>query len=61
MAHIPTWLAVVDRGILWLLVRRPSRSLRSMDDLLIDLLWASAWLIERLHPSAHLFPPENTS
>jgi adsorption protein B len=58
MAHIPTWLAVVDRGILWLL--NPASLailLSSLDDLLIDLLWFNAWLIQRLHPTARPFPP----
>ena len=58
MAYFPTWLNPVDRVVLWLLAPLSiAILLSSMDDLVVDLLWAYGWFKDKLRPAARLFPP----
>lgn len=56
--HAPTWLTDVDRAVLWLLPPLAWAILLSgLDDLVVDLFWAFAWIKAKLRPAARLFPP----
>src|SRR5579862_1973244 len=58
ISNLPDWLAGIDRGVLWLLAPLAVALLVSgLDDLVVDLFWALAWLKDKLRPSARLFPP----
>lgn len=55
---MPAWLATVDRAVLAALVPLAIAILIcGLDDLVVDVFWACAWLKDRLRPSARMFPP----
>lgn len=55
---IPVWLLRFDHAVLWLLPPLAWAILLSgLDDLMVDLIWACAWLKAKLRPAARLFPP----
>jgi bacteriophage N4 adsorption protein B len=48
----------VDRAVLWLLTPLAWAILVSgLDDLVVDLFWAVAWIKAKLRPAARLYPP----
>ena len=58
LSHVPHWLAGFDHAILWLLPPLAWAILLSgLDDLVVDLFWACAWIKAKVRPSARLFPP----
>ena len=58
ISNLPGWLTGIDRGVLWLLAPLAVVLLVSgLDDLVVDLFWALAWLKDKLRPAARLFPP----
>ncbi len=57
-SQVPHWLTGFDRAILWLLPPLASAILLSgLDDLVVDLFWACAWIKAKVRPEARLFPP----
>jgi bacteriophage N4 adsorption protein B len=58
VSYVPSWLAGVDRAVLWLLTPLAWAILVSgVDDLVVDLFWACAWIKAKLRPAARLYPP----
>ena len=58
VGYISRWLAAFDHDVLRVLAPLSAALLASaLDDLAVDLLWAFAWLKDKLSPSARLFPP----
>jgi adsorption protein B len=56
--YVPTWIRGVDGAVLWLLAPLAAFILLSgLDDLVVDLFWAFAWIKSKLRPEARLFPP----
>src|SRR5271165_1238669 len=52
------WLAALDSAVLWALAPLALAILISgLDDLVIDVAWASEWIRRRFRPQANLFPP----
>jgi adsorption protein B len=52
------WLQPVDRAVLWALAPLALAILISgLDDLVIDVAWATEWIRKKLQPQADLFPP----
>jgi adsorption protein B len=55
---VPHWLTGFDRGMVWLLAPLAWAILLSgLDDLVVDLFWAFAWIKAKVRPAARLFPP----
>src|SRR5271154_661801 len=49
---------IADRVILWMLAPLAIAILISgLDDLVIDVTWAAAWIRNKFRPEADLFPP----
>jgi adsorption protein B len=57
-AWMPGWLEPIDRAMLRMLAPLAVAILISgLDDMLIDVAWAAAWIRRKLLPQAPLFPP----
>ncbi len=57
-AWMPGWLEPIDRTMLRMLAPLAVAILISgLDDMLIDVAWAAAWIRRKLRPQAPLFPP----
>src|SRR5579863_4625129 len=55
---VPHWLTGFDSAILWLLAPLAWAILLSgLDDMVVDLFWAFAWIKAKVRPAARLFPP----
>jgi adsorption protein B len=55
---MPSWLEPIDRAMLRMLAPLAVAILISgLDDMLIDVAWAAAWIRRKLRPQAPLFPP----
>jgi len=55
---VPHWLTGFDSAVLWLLAPLAWAILLSgLDDVVVDLFWAFAWIKARVRPAARLFPP----
>src|SRR5579863_301296 len=58
---VPHWLTGFDSAILWLLAPLAWAILLSgLDDMVVDLFWAFAWIKAKVRPAARLFPPGAT-
>jgi adsorption protein B len=58
MHPVPVWLRPFDHAILAMLAPLALAILLSgLDDLVIDVAWAAAWLHAKLRPAAELWPP----
>ena len=57
-SHVPHWLAGFDHAIVWLLPLLAWAILLSgLDDMVVDLFWACAWIKAQVRPAARMFPP----
>ena len=58
ISYLPAWLETIDRAVLSCLAPLAVAMLLSgLDDLIVDLVWASGWIRDRLFPRARVFPP----
>ena len=58
MTHVGGWRGAIDRAMLWMLAPLAAAILASgLDDLAIDVAWASAWVKRKVRRQAALFPP----